>query len=197
MDRREAIRLLATAASLPLIPADMFGLLRSARSAASNCGALQTLNASQNATGIRLAEIILPETDTPGATAAHVNEFIDLILTEWYSDEDQSRFLRGLEAMDAECQKLFGKRFTECDEKQQVQIVTALDQDMIAAATRKAESELDQPAHTKGRFFRMMKELTLTGYFTSEVGAKQALHFQLIPGHYRGCVPISPAAPGK
>ena len=86
MERREALRLLGMAAALPLIPRESYAILRSARSKVdSDGGALRTLSAKQDATVTRMAELILPETDTPGARAARVNEFIDLILTEWYN----------------------------------------------------------------------------------------------------------------
>lgn len=190
MERREAIRLLATAAALPLIPTELLGLLRTARTAAEGGSALRTLNAQQNATVTRLAELILPETDTPGATAARVNEFIDLILTEWYSNEERERFLSGLANVDTFSQTSFGKNFLACKESQQVKMLTDLDHAMDREATPREAGEGDP-------FFRMLKQLTLTGYFTSEVGAKQALHFHMIPGHYDGCVTIAPAERSK
>ena len=61
---------------------------------------LRTLNPQQNGMVTTISEIIIPQTDTPGAKAARVNEFIDLILTEWYDDEEKSIFLTGLAEVD-------------------------------------------------------------------------------------------------
>lgn len=201
MERREALRLLGMAAALPLIPRESYAILRSARSEVdSGSGALRTLSAKQDATVTRMAELILPETDTPGARAARVNEFIDLILTEWYNPEERARFLDGLANVDAVSQKYFGRDFTECEEAEQVKMLTEFDQAMAAEAEtlksrpRAARMEPPQPTHN---FFHMFKQLTLTGYFTSEVGAKQALHFQMVPGHYDGCIPLAPTTRSK
>ena len=58
-----------------------------------------------------LAEHIIPETDTPGASAARVNEFIDLLLAEWCDDAERERFLRGLADVDARSLHAFGNVF--------------------------------------------------------------------------------------
>ena len=72
---------------------------------------LRTLNPHQNATVTTISEIIIPQTDTPGAKGARVNEFIDLIVTEWYDDEEKSIFLTGLTEIDASARSLFGQGF--------------------------------------------------------------------------------------
>jgi len=69
---------------------------------------LRTLNPQQNGMVTTISEIIIPQTDTPGAKAARVNEFIDLILTEWYDDEEKSIFLTGLAEVDTRTRDLFG-----------------------------------------------------------------------------------------
>jgi len=200
MKRREALRLLGTAAALPLLPREAYAILRAARAEVDSDSTLHTLSAKQNATISRMAEMILPETDTPGAKSTRVNEFIDLILTEWYNPEERARFLDGLANVDAISQKYFGKNFTDCAEAEQVKMLTEFDQAMAAEAetlkSRPRAARMEPPVPTHN-FFHMFKQLTLTGYFTSEVGDKQALHFQVIPGHYDGCVNIAPAERSK
>jgi hypothetical protein len=200
MERREALRLLASAAALPLIPGEVAALLRAARAEVDSGGSLHTFDAKQNATVIRMAEMIVPETDTPGAASARVNEFIDLIVTEWYNDEERKRFLNGLANVDAVSQKSYGKNFIDCAEAEQVKMLTQFDQAMAAEAaalkSRPPGTRMEPPQPTHN-FFHMFKQLTLTGYFTSEAGAKQALHFQMIPGHYDGCVASTATDRGK
>jgi|SRR5579862_6093553 hypothetical protein len=185
MERREALRLLATAAALPLVSGELNALLRTARAKTqSNDATLRTLNPQQNNLVVRIAEIILPETDTPGATTARVNQFIDLILTEWYDPNERNRFLKGLADVDTRARTRFGKEFMALVPDQQTQVVKELDDEMVAESAPETG-----PDHPADGFFSAMKQLTLTGYFTSEPGATQQLHFEIIPGHYDGCVP--------
>ena len=123
MQRREALRLLASAAALPLLSRKAFSMFQAVHEQLPEQAVMRTLNPHQNATVTTIAEIIIPQTNTPGAKAARVNEFIDLILTEWYDDEEKSIFLTGLTDIDSRARDLFGKDFIDCGEKQQVEIL--------------------------------------------------------------------------
>ena len=196
MERREALRLLATVSGLSLVPHQLKAVLREARSEIGDLPALRTLNAQQNATVTTIAEMIIPETETPGAKAARVNEFIDLILTEWYNDDERARFLNGLSDVDARSRKLYGKDFVGCAPDQQTEILAALDEEMVREAEAlkyDARGYRGSEAHPEKNFFYMMKRLTLTGYYTSQIGAEQELRFQMFPGRFDGCVPITDA----
>src|SRR5713101_7235065 len=89
MHRRQALRLLASAATLPLLSREAFSLFQAVHEQMPEQAVLKTLNPRQNATVTTIAELIFPQTDTPGAKAARVIEFIDLILTEWYDEEEK------------------------------------------------------------------------------------------------------------
>src|ERR1700682_2059489 len=117
MQRREALRLLVSGGALPLLSREAFAMFGAVHQQLPEQPVLRTLNPHQNATVTTIAEIIIPQTDTPGAKAARVNEFIDLILTEWYDEEEKSVFLTGLTEVDAHSQDLFGKDFVDCAEK--------------------------------------------------------------------------------
>ena len=195
MDRREALRLLATGAALSLAPHRLVAALREAR-ALLGTHALRTLDPHQNATVSAIAELILPRTDTPGATDVGVSEFIDLILTEWYTEEERTRFLGGLADVDAQTQALFGKNFVECSAGQQAEILRALGEQM----TEEADAAWDHPRRYRGslpeadeNFYYMIRKLTLIGYYTSEAGATKELDFQIVPGRYDGCVDLRAA----
>jgi len=95
MQRREALRLLAATAALPILSRDAFSLFREVHQQLAEAPALKTLNPHQNATVTAISELIVPQTDTPGAKAVRVNEFIDLILTEWYEGDEKSAFSGG------------------------------------------------------------------------------------------------------
>jgi hypothetical protein len=193
MDRREALRLLAMGAALQLAPGNLFAALREARALLGTQATLRTLDPHQYATVTAITELILPRTDTPGATDVGVSEFIDLIVTEWYKPDERTRFLNGLADVDSRTQALFGKKFVESSPGQQAEILTALGEQM----TEEAEALRDQAQQYRGssprpnqNFYYMLRGLTLTGYYTSEAGATRELDFQIIPGHYDGCIDV-------
>jgi hypothetical protein len=190
MDRREALRLLATAGALQLAPGRLFAVLREARGLLGTEAGLRTLLPHQNATVTAIAELIIPKTETPGATDAGVSAFIDLILTEWYNDSERARFLSGLADVDARSQALFEKDFVACLPSQQAEILTALgehmteDADAVHDVAREYRGAAPQP---QANFYYTMRRLTLTGYYTSEAGATEELGFQIIPDRHDGC----------
>ncbi|MEX2155500.1 MAG: gluconate 2-dehydrogenase subunit 3 family protein [Gemmatimonadales bacterium] len=190
MNRRDALRALGAGAAVPALAAlladPLFAAGRSLH-ARLGSGVLKVLNPHQNATVVTIAELIIPATDTPGASAAKVNEFIDLCLAEWYDATEKTRFLEGLADVDARSRKLFAKDFTACTPEQQTQILTVLDAELAELRDGQKEGYTVE-ASTSQRFFHNMKRLTLLGYYTSEVGATEELHNPIIPGRYDACV---------
>ena len=184
MDRRDALRLFSATAALPAVP-DLLVLGRRLHERLTARPALRTLDPHQNATVTAVADRILPATDTPGATAARVNEFIDLLLTEWTPQEARARFLAGLADLDARARAAFGKAFVDGGEADQVRLLTLLEDEALRLK--------EQPGPHPEPFFRMIKWLTMYGYYTSEIGAQQELHFEIIPGRYVPCTPLSGA----
>jgi glucoside 3-dehydrogenase (cytochrome c) hitch-hiker subunit len=189
MQRRKVIQLLLGTAALPLLPRDVLALLQQVHSDLPAAPALKTLDPHQDATVTTIAEMIIPQTDISGAKATRVNEFIDLILSDWYDEEDKAKFLAGLASVDTQSHDLYGKDFVDCSPLQQKQMLTALDEDLTKvrqAAIHTAQRRRHVVAADTS-FFHAMKQLTLVGYFTSEDGAKQALHFEIIPSQHVQC----------
>ena len=204
MKRRDALKLIAGAAAVPaLYSHDLFALGREIHQQLGSTAALKALNAHQNATVIAIAEMIIPATDTPGAKGARVNEFIDLVLTDWCTGDDCRRFLQGLADTDARSRKMFGNDVVNCTPQQQTQLLTALDEELTELREANAqEREHASPAvretetPVKHNFFYMMKRLTLIGYYTSEIGWTQELGRPPVHmGPYQACVPLT--EPGK
>ncbi len=193
MHRRQALRLLASAATLPLLSQEAFSLFQAVHDQMPEQSALKTLNPHQNSTVTTIAEIIIPQTNTPGAKAARVNEFIDLILTEWYDEEEKSTFLTGLADVDSRTRDLYGKDFVECGEKQQVEVLQALD-DEVAAGRAEPDVRRRRNRPPEKNFFFMMKQLTLVGYYTSQIGFEQELHGEIIASRHASCVPLEEEA---
>ena len=120
----------------------------------------------QNESVIALTELIIPETDTPGAKSALVNRFIDLMLNDEQADKQRS-FIQGLAWMDGRCLKLHGKPFVELSVEQQTELLTPL-----------ADPENRKPEDAPGvRFFQELKDLTIFGYYTSQAGLERELEY--------------------
>jgi hypothetical protein len=191
MQRREMIRLLLGTAAVPLLPREVLAVFRQVHEQLPSTSALKTLNPHQDATVTMVAELIIPETKTPGAKSVRVNEFIDLILSDWYDEEDRAMFLDGLASVDKQCRDLYGKDFVDCSAAQQKQLLTELDEELTEVRQLEIRGRRHQKVVTPhSTFFGAMKQLTLMGYFTSEEGAKQALHFEIIPSHHEQCGPL-------
>lgn len=185
MNRRGMLRLLGSAA-IPalagLTPERLFALAEELhrRLAAPEPRSLRVLDRHQNEIVTAIAEMIIPETDTPGARAARVNEFIDLIVAEWYDGEERERFLSGIGGVDARSRSTFGSDFLSRSETERVALLRALDAEV--SALREARKNPDQ------HFFQQMKWLTVYGYYTSELGVTLELKEEVVPGRYDPCV---------
>jgi hypothetical protein len=191
MYRRELFRLLATGVAFPALSPSAIAMFRQAQSTPSY--ALRTLDPHQNATVVLMTDVILPQTDTPGAKGAKVNEFIDVILTDWATDAEREHFLSGLASLDDRSNALFGKPLVDSSPAQQESLLRAMDDEWVRKADEvkprtSAYEERDQQLH--GNFFGVFKRLTLVGYYTSEIGFTQELKKVIIPGSYQGCTPI-------
>jgi hypothetical protein len=194
MQRREALRLLAGAATLPLLSRDAFSLFQEVHQQIPQTAALKALDPHQNATVLTISELIIPQTDTPGAKAARVNEFIDLIVADWYDQQEKSAFLTGLADVDRRSQDLFSKDFVDCSGKQQIQILNDLDEDSGVKSEPTLRYRARNAVPEEKPFFSMIKQLTLIGYYTSEIGFVQELHEEIIPARHAGCAPLSAEA---
>ena len=149
----------------------------------------RTLTPEQNELVATIAELILPATDTPGAREAGVNEFVDLLLSDWLDAEGRDGFLAGLVEFEEECQARLGRPFLDLSTEEQMALLEPLAAE--AAEARRAAAaagltEVDEPS-----FFGAMKEMTLAGYYTSEIGMTQELQHLRAAGKYTGCMPLS------
>jgi hypothetical protein len=141
----------------------------------------RTLSAEQNELVTTIAELIIPTTDTPGAKDAGVPQFIDLMLTEWYPASDRDRFLAGLTDLETQFQQKYGKNFLQGSSQEQTELLTLLDLEAVGARQARAQNT---------PFFGMMKEMTLAGYYTSEIGANEELQFRPATDRFEGCIPL-------
>ncbi|MGH6963282.1 MAG: gluconate 2-dehydrogenase subunit 3 family protein [Phenylobacterium sp.] len=120
------------------------------------------------------AELIVPATDTPGARAVGVPQFIDRAVGNWCSPPQAKLLRSGLDQLDADAVAAHGAPFADLTAAQQTELLTRYD----------TSGDPQRP------FFGFLKELTTIGYFTSKPGATIALRYDPVPGDYRGCVPL-------
>jgi len=194
MQRRELFRLLGAGAVLPAMTPEIFTLLRQAQPGAEY--RLRTLDEHQNATVVAMIDLVIPATDTPGAKGARVNEFIDLILTDWAVPEERTAFLDGLAGIDKQSNELFGKKFVDASAAQQEAQLRSIDDVLMANRQRPVRHGNTVPevdAQMKGPFWVVFKNITLHGYYTSQVAFEKELKLQIIPGAQHGCAPVGQA----
>ena len=132
-----------------------------------------------------IAETILPETSTPGARAAGVGPFIAMMVIDAYDPHEQRVFREGLRTLERECRELYGADFLAVSPQQRLTLLERLDREQFETAARSLSTAVPH-------YFRMMKELALLGYFTSEIGYTQALRYIETPGRFDPCVPYAP-----
>ncbi len=153
-----------------------------------------------------VADTILPETKTPGAKAAKVGAFMALMVTDTYEPKDQQVFRDGMKKLDEESQKMNKASFMKSTPEQRLALLTALDKEAKTYMDAKQKAKKVDPASQKdttaggapppnsdtpNHYFRMMKELTMLGYFTSEIGYTKAMRYVESPGRYDPCAPYT------
>ncbi len=130
----------------------------------------------QRALMTALSERVIPTTDTPGAIAAGVPEFIEKLLADWALPAERAPILVGLDAIEARSQTDYATAAARATPEQQDALLT------LAMG--------DQLAHGAD-FFEKFRQLVITGYFTSEIGITQEREYLPVPGRYDGAYPYS------
>jgi Gluconate 2-dehydrogenase subunit 3 len=200
LHRREVLKLLALTSALPGFPPPLLAACREIRAGLGPTANLQIFSPHQDATVLAMADLLIPRTDTPGARDVRVNEFIDHILADWYTDDERVHFLAGLAEVDSRSQKLFAKNFVDASVEQQSEILRALGEELaqaVSALTNAPRGYRGETPLPQTNFYLMFRQLTLAGYFTSEAGFTEQLHEEIIPGRYDGCVPVESANPAR
>ena len=201
MERREAVKYISILLGGSIVGADAFLTGCKSKDAAAAGKWSQDSIAYLN----EIAETILPQTTTPGAKAANVGQFMTVMVDDCYEEGDQKAFKEGMDKINDESKKRYNNSFMEITPQQRTELLTALDKEakeyqkkVSDFNNKESQKEKDETAkgnmdYKKQRmsphYFSLMKQLTLLGYFTSEVGATKALRYVPVPGRYEGCIP--------
>ena len=180
MNRREAIKQVTTLLGGVALTGSglVTAVARAHARAAAPRAQVGTFTAQDIALLDEVADTILPETKTPGAKAAHVGAFMALMVTDTYEPREQTIFRDGMRTLNE-------ASFMTAPPAQRLASLERLDREQKAYMDAR---ERGAPPH----YFRLMKELALLGYFTSEIGCTQAMRYRETPGSFEPCVPYRP-----
>jgi hypothetical protein len=211
MERRELLKMIAVLTGGAVIGADVF--LSGCKTKNTTTAAFEPfpwptlqqpgafLKPEQMALLDEVGETIIPATTTPGAKAAAVGKFMNAIVGDCYTEAQQAAFVKGIATLDEACKKKYTKSFMEIDQQQRHDLLVSLEKEAKAfnAAIDAKEKIQREEARKTGtpfageppHYYSMMKQLTLWGYFTSEVGMTKALRHVPVPGKYDGNLPYA------
>jgi hypothetical protein len=182
LERREILKraawLLGGAVSAPAALAILQGCTAKEAAPGAAAFAPTTLRADHFALVSEIAEIMIPRTDTSGAKDAGVPAFIDQVLGAVYDAAAQERFNAGAAEFAEAARSQGGKPLLEQDNASRTAFVRH-------SLERALEADGPKP------FILMVRELTLLGFFTSEVGIGENMDYVAVPGAFHGCVPVS------
>jgi hypothetical protein len=179
MNRRDAVK--ATTALLGGVMIGSGVLLSACRPARREASA-GVMDDADEALAEEIADTLLPSTaSSPGAKAAGVGATMNLLLTECYKPDAQERVVNGLKEFRATCESRCGRGFASLPRQQREQLLREID----------AEGQKNVDTH----YFPLLRELAHGAYFSSQIGATQALRYVPVPGRFDGCVPLTPGQP--
>ncbi len=202
MERRELLKMIAVLTGGAVIGGDMF--LTGCKS-----GGTTGLNFTPETIAMldEVGETIIPTTDSPGAKATKIGEFMKVMVTDCYTTKQQAAFATGMGGLNDACKKLNGKNFMDSDAAQRKAFLVALEKEAKEFNTKRDETDKPLKEANKAEneklpwsqnkefegapshYYTMLKQLTLLGYFSSEIGSTKALRHLPIPGKYDGALP--------
>ncbi len=196
MDRRELLKMIALATGTAFIGGEFF--LSGCKN--PEAGSAQEFSEDDLALLNEVGETILPRTNTPGAKDANVGAHMVIMVNDCYTAADQKVFHEGITQLNDACEAMHDVSFLKATPEQRKSLLIKLDQEAKQAATDRREYDEQQikkerEEHEKGNtgferekksahYFSMMKQLTISGFFTSKEGRTGALRYTPVPGKY-------------
>ncbi len=177
IDRKEAIKRTGLLLGGVIFAPNILGVLKGCSAAPGDWDPV-LFSDEQARVVTALADVILPADDTPGASDVGVPKFIETMVNEVYNEEQRQQFMDGL------------NKFTEDYRSElQAEYFDGTDEQRYEFTYHQNELALEE-SPGGSPFILTFKELTMLGYFTSEVGATQVLRYEAVPGVYEGCIPV-------
>lgn len=209
MNRRELLKMVSLATGAVVVGSEFF--LSGCKNTDSSLGG-ETFSESDVAFLNEVADTIIPTTSSPGAKAANVGKFMTVMVNDCYTAADQKTFHAGIKKLNEAADKKFKKSFVEATPAERLELLkeieksvaeynkTASEQFKTMTPEQKTQMTMDRnknatdPVTEKLKenpdyYYTMMKQLTLLGYFSSEIGCTKALRYIETPGKYDGAFP--------
>lgn len=177
IDRKEAIKRTGLLLGGVIFAPNILGVLNGCTATPGDWDPV-LFSAGQARLVTSFTDVILPADETPAASEVGVPEFIETMINEVYSEEQRQLFLDGLDSFAADYESEHDEEFYDGSEEEKYEFTYQKNRNAIE------ENSDNDP------FFLQFKELTMLGYFTSEVGATQVLRYEAVPGMYDGCMPL-------
>jgi len=196
MDRRELLKMIALATGTAFVGGEFF------LAGCKNPEAGSSTEFSEDDTAFldEVGETILPKTNTPGAKDAKVGAFMVIMVNDCYTAAEQKIFHEGMKKLNDECKTMHSASFMKATAEQRKSLLTKLDEEAKKDAKEKtefdeAQIQKEKEEHEKGNtgferekrtahYFSMMKQLTISGFFSSKEGRTGALRYVPVPGRY-------------
>lgn len=179
MNRRTLLKRTTALTGVALTPGIISGIL-------SGCTPEKTLNwkprffTGEEAKDISaIANIIIPATETPGATETATDQFIDTIVADCFSNDEKEKISSAFVRLNELVKEKGEDRFHHLSQEDQVALVTDMDKNM------KNDKEVS-------RLYRAVKSLTISGYLSSEAGLTGYYKYEPVPGKFEGCRTLNP-----
>jgi len=180
MDRREALSLVSLLLGGTIVGGDYF---LSGCQPKKNKSPFGLLDPTDQRIISEIADVILPKTNiAPGAKEIEIGKFINSIVTDCYSDQEQKVFTEGLKTLEALCDQKYGENFMDLKPNEKHELLLTLE------AESEAFNKNQQPGTTP-HYYTLTKQLTIWGYLSSETVQTKVLEYTPIPGRYEGCLP--------
>ena len=190
MQRRDLLKFFGAATALAVIPRDAIAAWERV---ASGIRPVAGLTDAQLTLVGAIADTILPRTDSPSATDVSVPAFVDVIVSENYTDTERTAFLAGLDTLNTWTPAAPGSSVSAAQSTRGSRAFADLTNDERGAmltAIEHAPSRREEPMRTYWR----LKGLVIHGYFTSERVSKEVLHVEVMPGRFEGSAPLATKA---
>lgn len=185
MNRREWLKCMSALAVGAVAAPSLLAVLNAHAAAQRTETTPPFFTQAQSDVVVAVVDIILPQSDTPGAVEAGVPRFIDLMFRDVYTKEEQQHYVQALAAFEKES----SKPFLQLDPAQRKALVTRLHEEALAKNKLKPASA---PA-----FVLMTKKLAMLGFFMSQPGCTEVLQYVAVPGAYHADIPLSQAGNGR
>jgi hypothetical protein len=200
MDRRELLKMIAVVTGTAFIGGEFF--LAGCKN--PEAGASMEFSADDIAFLDEVGETILPKTNTPGAKEAKVGAFMAIMVNDCYIADEQTAFHEGIKKLNDACKEMHNESFMKATPEQRKSLLIKLDEEAKKYAKERSDFDKEQMKKEKEEqekgnkdfkrekraphYFTMMKQLTISGFFSSKEGRNGALRYTPVPGKYDGAL---------